>query len=120
MNMQKYKEEARKSYQDQQSQDNEGGVGDSIAYIQGYIDACKKYAPKENNDDNEYVGCGYVKSDFKDIEVKKEIVGYKINYAIIDLFGGTSILCETLQEVYDNFNNKKLSYHYVVPVYMRK
>jgi hypothetical protein len=38
-----FKEEARQAYRDQQSQDNEGGCGDSIGFIYGYVEACKRY-----------------------------------------------------------------------------
>lgn len=36
---QAWKEEARKAYQDQQSQDNEGGCREPIGFVQGYIAA---------------------------------------------------------------------------------
>lgn len=36
-----WKKEARKAYQDQQSQDNEGGCRESIGFVQGYIAAKK-------------------------------------------------------------------------------
>lgn len=36
-----WKEEARKAYQDQQSQDNEGGCRESIGFVQGYLTAKK-------------------------------------------------------------------------------
>lgn len=38
---QAWKEEARKAYQDQQSQDNEGGCREPIAFVQGYLAAKK-------------------------------------------------------------------------------
>lgn len=34
-----WKEEARKAYQDQQSQDNEGGCREPIGFVQGYLAA---------------------------------------------------------------------------------
>lgn len=36
-----WKEEARKAYQDQQSQDNEGGCREPIGFVQGYLAAKK-------------------------------------------------------------------------------
>lgn len=36
-----WKEEARKAYQDQQSQDNEGGCREPIGFVQGYLVAKK-------------------------------------------------------------------------------
>lgn len=36
-----WKEEARKAYQDQQSQDSEGGCRESIGFVQGYLAAKK-------------------------------------------------------------------------------
>lgn len=36
-----WKEEARKAYQEQQSQDNEGGCREPIGFVQGYISAKK-------------------------------------------------------------------------------
>lgn len=38
---QPWKEEARKAYQDQQSQDNEGGCREPIGFVQGYLAAKK-------------------------------------------------------------------------------
>ena len=38
---QAWKEEARKAYQDQQSQDNEGGCREPVGFVQGYIAAKK-------------------------------------------------------------------------------
>lgn len=38
---QAWKEEARKAYQDQQSQDNEGGCREPIGFVQGYLAAKK-------------------------------------------------------------------------------
>ena len=36
-----WKEEARKAYQDQQTQDNEGGCREPIGFVQGYLAAKK-------------------------------------------------------------------------------
>jgi len=38
---QAWKEEARKAYRDQQSQDNEGGCREPIGFVQGYLAAKK-------------------------------------------------------------------------------
>lgn len=38
---QAWKEEARKAYQDQQSQDNEGGCREPVGFVQGYLAAKK-------------------------------------------------------------------------------
>lgn len=46
---QAWKEEARKAYQDQQSQDNEGGCRESIGFVQGYIAAKKSDFEKISN-----------------------------------------------------------------------
>lgn len=36
------KEKAKQAYRNQQSQDNEGGVGDSVSFIYGYIEGFKE------------------------------------------------------------------------------
>ena len=37
MNLQEIKEAARQAYKDQQTQDNEGGCGEPVGFVTGYI-----------------------------------------------------------------------------------
>ena len=53
-----WKEEARKAYRDQQSQDNDGGCREPIGFVQGYLDAKK--------------------SDFEEIKTLKEQLAAEI------------------------------------------
>lgn len=76
---QTWKEEARKAYQDQQSQDNEGGCREPIGFVQGYLAAKKSdfqliIELKVERDQFKLEGS----ERFKEIEsLKKELTYYK-------------------------------------------
>lgn len=42
MGLNKWKESARQVYRDQQLQDNEGGCGEPVGFVTGFIEACKQ------------------------------------------------------------------------------
>ena len=42
MGLNKWKESARQAYRDQQLQDNEGGCGEPVGFVTGFIEACKQ------------------------------------------------------------------------------
>ena len=71
---QEWKEEARKAYQDQQSQDNEGGCREPIGFVQGYLAAKKSGFEEIKNLNQEIVDLRIIlkacSNEEKDQEIK--------------------------------------------------
>lgn len=105
MNVQKIKEKARQAYRDQQTQDNEGGCGEPIGFVTGYVQGyedCKSETSLVDDLTNKIL---HLEQINKDLKSKNDILEYDIKKLQKEIVVAININSESLN-IQNKLNNR--------------